>query len=63
MTITCDRWNEIAFSGEYYRSGQKILVPQGLHGPNTLADLDGQEGVCPRGHVEPDQPAALAPKA
>ena len=26
MTITCDRWKEIAFSSEYYRSGQKVLV-------------------------------------
>ena len=29
MTITCARWKEIAFSGEYYRSGQKVLVRLG----------------------------------
>ena len=29
MTITCDRWKEIAFSSEYYRSGQKVLVRLG----------------------------------
>jgi polar amino acid transport system substrate-binding protein len=27
MTINCDRWGQIAFSAEYYRSGQKSLVP------------------------------------
>ena len=26
MTINCARWKEIAFSSEYYRSGQKVLV-------------------------------------
>ncbi len=26
MTINCARWQEIAFSAEYYRSGQKTLV-------------------------------------
>ena len=29
MTITCDRWKQIAFSTEYYRAGQKILVRKG----------------------------------
>jgi polar amino acid transport system substrate-binding protein len=42
MTITCDRWEEIAFSAEYYRSGQKVLVREDLaerySGPADLAD-------------------------
>ena len=29
MTINCDRWKDIAFSSEYYRSGQKVLVRHG----------------------------------
>ena len=30
MTINCTRWEQIAFSAEYFHSGQKILVAQGL---------------------------------
>ena len=29
MTINCDRWKNIAFSSEYYRSGQKVLIRKG----------------------------------
>lgn len=27
MTINCERWDKVEFSGEYYRAGQKVLVP------------------------------------
>ena len=39
MTMTCGRWEQIAFSAEYYHSGQKILVRQGsdITGLETLA--------------------------
>jgi polar amino acid transport system substrate-binding protein len=46
MTITCDRWTQIAFSSEYYRSGQKILVRRGSRA-TTLADLAGQRVCAP----------------
>jgi polar amino acid transport system substrate-binding protein len=44
MTITCERWNEIAFSTEYYRAGQKVLVPLG----STATGLESLSGkrVC-----------------
>ena len=29
MTINCTRWQQIAFSAEYFRSGQKLLVREG----------------------------------
>jgi len=65
MTMTCDRWTQIAFSAEYYHSGLKILVPKGstvtslqaLKGkkvcaPNATSTLDkvrATEGVVPVG--------------
>jgi polar amino acid transport system substrate-binding protein len=44
MTMTCDRWTQIAFSAEYYRSGLKILVDK----DSPVATLEGLAGkkVC-----------------
>ena len=59
MTINCDRWTQIAFSTEYYRSGQKILVRKGSKA-TSLADLNGQKVCAPKGtseHGQPDQAA------
>lgn len=46
MTITCDRWTQIAFSAEYYRSGQKVLVPLASDA-TSLADLAGARVCAP----------------
>jgi polar amino acid transport system substrate-binding protein len=46
MTINCDRWTRIAFSTEYYRAGQKVLVPLGSRA-TTLADLKGKRVCAP----------------
>ena len=64
MTITCDRWTQIAFSTEYYRAGQKILVRRGAPA-KTLADLAGQRVCAPNGtssmtNLRKLQPAAVA---
>ncbi len=48
MTITCARWEQVAFSAEYYLSGQKVLVPLGSTA-TSLADLAGQRVCAPAG--------------
>ncbi|MDN5768682.1 MAG: glutamate ABC transporter substrate-binding protein [Humibacillus sp.] len=52
MSMTCDRWNDIAFSAEYYRSGQTVLVakpPGATKVDTTLADLTGKKVCAPTG--------------
>jgi polar amino acid transport system substrate-binding protein len=61
MTINCDRWKQIAFSTEYYRSGQKILVRKGSKA-NSLNDLDGQKVCAPIGTSSMDNLIKKAPK-
>lgn len=49
MTINCDRWSQIAFSAEYYHSGQKILVPLGAAKDTSIDDLAGERVCAPAG--------------
>ena len=62
MTINCDRWKQIAFSTEYYRSGQKILVRKGSKA-NSIEDLAGQKVCAPKGTSSMDNLIKEAPKA
>ena len=62
MTMTCDRWQQIAFSSEYYRAGQKILVRLGSKA-TSLADLAGQRVCAPLGTSSMDNLVRLQPKA
>ncbi len=48
MTMTCDRWTQIAFSAEYYHSGLKILVRKGSTA-KSLDDLKGEKVCAPVG--------------
>jgi len=48
MTINCGRWQQIAFSAEYYRSGQKVLVPLGSKA-QSMTDLRDKRVCAPRG--------------
>lgn len=48
FTINCDRWKEIAFSAEYFHSGQKVLVPLDSTA-TSVADLEGQRVCAPVG--------------
>jgi polar amino acid transport system substrate-binding protein len=62
MSITCDRWKDIAFSAEYYESGQKILVRKGsdITGLDTLA---GHKVCAPIATSSMDNLIRLAPDA
>ncbi len=62
MTITCDRWTQIAFSSEYYSSGQKVLVRLGSKA-TSLADLKGQKVCAPRATSSLENLKRLAPEA
>jgi len=54
FTITCDRWEDIAFSAEYFRSGQKVLVPLDSDA-RGLQDLDGARVCAPEGTTTIDR--------
>ena len=44
MTMTCDRWQQVNFSTEYYHAGQRVLVKR--NSPvKGMADLGGKK-VC-----------------
>lgn len=54
MTITCDRWEQVAFSAEYYRSGQKVLVSLDSDA-TSMSDLSGQKVCAPAGSTSIDR--------
>jgi polar amino acid transport system substrate-binding protein len=64
MTINCERWEEVAFSGEYYRAGQKVLLrddlARGYSGPQDLADVSvcAPTGTSSIDNIREEQPEA-----
>lgn len=62
MTMTCDRWERIAFSAEYYRSGQKLLVRRGS-GIAGLPELAERRVCAPLGTSSLAQIQQLQPRA
>ena len=54
MTITCARWEQIDFSTEYYRAGQKVLVPKGA-AIKAMEDLKGKRVCAPNGSTSMDK--------
>jgi polar amino acid transport system substrate-binding protein len=44
MTMTCERWEKVAFSAEYFSAAQQILVPRGSDA-RSMSDLGGKK-VC-----------------
>lgn len=61
MTINCARWKEIAFSAEYYRSGQKVLVQRDSTA-RSLADLSGKTICAPAGSTSLENLRKLYPE-
>ena len=62
MTITCLRWQDIAFSEVYYNAGQKVLV--GLDsGVRGISDLGGKRICAPAGTTTVDNLREVAPDA
>ncbi len=53
MTINCERWKRIAFSAEYYRSGQKTLVQRDSTA-TSIKDLSGKTICAPAGSTSLD---------
>ncbi len=64
FTINCARWQDIAFSAEYYRSGQKVLLRSDLAADYTgPADLAGVTVCAPGGTTSLDNITAEQPEA
>jgi len=62
MTINCARWQEVAFSEEYYRAGQKVLVrPDVADGYSGPQDLAGLKVCAPLGTTSVDNIKAAEP--
>ncbi len=59
MTMTCDRWTQIAFSSEYYQSGLKILVQRGSK-VTSLEGLAGKKVCAPNSTSSMDKVKATA---
>ncbi|TDW16013.1 glutamate ABC transporter substrate-binding protein [Kribbella kalugense] len=61
MTINCDRWRLIAFSAEYYLSGQKTLVQRDSKATG-LGDLSDKTVCAPAGSTSLDNLKKANPK-
>ncbi|WP_435771537.1 glutamate ABC transporter substrate-binding protein [Nocardioides sp. SYSU DS0651] len=66
MTINCSRWEQIAFSTEYYHAGQKVLLrsdlARGYRGPRDLAEVKvcAPAGTTSIDNIRAVQEAAVA---
>ncbi|GAB2765750.1 glutamate ABC transporter substrate-binding protein [Nocardioides salsibiostraticola] len=65
MTINCSRWEDIAFSNEYYRSGQKVLVRKDLadDGVDSPEELAGLRVCAPANTTSLDNIRTASPEA
>jgi len=62
LTATCDRWEDVDFSTEYYEAHQDVLVP--TDSPvHTVADLAGKTVCATRGSTSIVKIRSQVPKA
>jgi len=54
FTMNCDRWQSIAFSAEYLRAGQKVLVTRDSEAKG-IEDLAGSRVCAPKGTTTLDR--------
>ncbi|GAA5150663.1 glutamate ABC transporter substrate-binding protein [Nocardioides marinquilinus] len=62
MTITCDRWEQIAFSQVYFDAGQGVLTGVGS-GIDSVADLAGRRVCASAGTTSIANIQEIAPEA
>jgi polar amino acid transport system substrate-binding protein len=62
MTMTCGRWEDVAFSTEYFRGHQRVLVRSDSD-IDDVADLAGRRVCATRGSTSIDNLAEFAPTA
>ncbi len=56
MTINCPRWQQIAFSSEYFSAGQRVLVKVGQRvRPHRRARQRQGHGLCAGGSTNYDE--------
>jgi polar amino acid transport system substrate-binding protein len=65
MTITCDRWEQVAFSAEYYHATQKILFrgEELADSYHSVSDLAGLRICAPIGSTSLTNIKTAEPKA
>ncbi|WP_063762274.1 glutamate ABC transporter substrate-binding protein [Streptomyces sp. NRRL F-5123] len=60
MTITCDRWRQVAFSSDYMDAGQRVLVPR-TSTAESVRDLAGKKVCAADGTTSIDTLRGLRP--
>jgi polar amino acid transport system substrate-binding protein len=60
MTINCTRWNQIAFSTEYFHAGQEVLVRRGSY--PSITKMNGKKVCTAAGSTGLDSLASKFPK-
>jgi polar amino acid transport system substrate-binding protein len=61
LPMTCERWQQIAFSTEYYEAGQRVLVPK-ASSVQSIADLAKKRVCAAKGTVAMQNVAAATSK-